>query len=167
MKKILLSLAALMIAATSYAETFGPAFNDNFDVKTKSLGVEIKSVKAVKLVGIFDNKNGNGAIQKPLQSFDFQGVKAYTTATLSTNADVDKAYAGASAMVKLGKVVPGVGIDAGVTVRGAELSKSLRVDNSFSPTVALDIDPETLVRHIISTPSRVEQTFRNWTKKVF
>lgn len=172
MKKFLVSVVAIFAATSAFASDpiFGPAKppvkGGSGTFKAQSLGYEVKSVNDVKVVGIYDNKNGNGAVQKPLQSFEFQGVKAYTTATLSTNADVNKAYAGASAMVKLGSVVPGVGIDAGITVRGLTLDKSLRPVNSYHPTVTLNLEPVTLVRHITSTPSRVEKTVRQFCKQV-
>ena len=173
MKKFLVSVVALLATTSAFAvdPMFGPAKppvkQGTGTFKAQSLGYEVKSVNDVKIVGIYDNKNGNGAVQKPVQSFEFQGIKAYTTATLSTNADVNKAYAGASAMVKLGSVVPGLGIDAGVTVRGFTLDKSLRPVNSYHPTVTLNLEPVTLVRHITSTPSRVEKTIRQACKDIF
>jgi len=173
MKKLILTLVALVAGTSAFANgpVFGPAKppvkEGTGTFKAQSLGYEVKSVNDVKIVGIYDNKNGNGAVQKPLQSFEFQGIKAYTTATLSTNADVNKAYAGASAMVKLGTVVPGLGVDAGVTVRGLTLDKSLRPVNSYHPTVTLNLEPVTLVRHISSTPARVEKTVRQFVKDVF
>ncbi len=173
MKKFILTLVTVALSATTFANgpVFGPAKppvkEGTGTFKAQSLGYEVKSVNDIKIVGIYDNKNGNGAVQKPVQSFEFQGIKAYTTATLSTNADVNKAYAGASAMVKLGSVVPGVGVDAGVTVRGFTLDKSLRPVNSYHPTVTLNLEPVTLVRHISSTPSRVEKTTRKFLQQVF
>lgn len=173
MKKLIFTLVALVVGTSAFANgpVFGPAKppvkEGTGTFKAQSLGYEVKSVNDVKIVGIYDNKNGNGAVQKPVQSFEFQGIKAYTTATLSTNADVNKAYAGASAMVKLGTVVPGIGIDAGVTVRGLTLDKSLRPVNSYHPTVTLNLEPVTLVRHISSTPSRVEKTTRKFLQQVF
>jgi len=173
MKKLILTLVALVAGTSAFANgpVFGPAKppvkEGTGTFKAQSLGYEVKSVNDVKIVGIYDNKNGNGAVQKPLQSFEFEGIKAYTTATLSTNADVNKAYAGASAMVKLGTVVPGLGVDAGVTVRGLTLDKSLRPVNSYHPTVTLNLEPVTLVRHISSTPARVEKTVRQFVKDVF
>ena len=177
MKKILLSVVAIFAATSVFAgePIYGPAFGPTKPpvkegtgtFKAQSLGYEVRSVNDVKIVGIYDNKNGNGAVQKPVQSFEFQGIKAYTTATLSTNADVNKAYAGASAMVKLGTVVPGLGVDAGVTVRGFTLDKSLRPVNSYHPTVTLNLEPVTLVRHITSTPARTEKTVRQFLKDVF
>jgi len=173
MKKLIFTLVALVVGTSAFANgpVFGPAKppvkEGTGTFKAQSLGYEVKSVNDVKIVGIYDNKNGNGAVQKPVQSFEFQGIKAYTTATLSTNADVNKAYAGASAMVKLGTVVPCIGIDAGVTVRGFTLDKSLRPVNSYHPTVTLNLEPVTLVRHISSTPSRVEKTTRKFLQQVF
>jgi hypothetical protein len=167
MKKFIMTLVTVALTATAFANgpVFGPAKppvkEGTGTFKAQSLGYEVKSVNDIKIVGIYDNKNGNGAVQKPVQSFEFQGIKAYTTATLSTNADVNKAYAGASAMVKLGSVVPGIGVDAGVTVRGLTLDKSLRPVNSYHPTVTLNLEPVTLVRHISSTPSRVEKSARH------
>jgi hypothetical protein len=114
MKNILLSLVALCVATSAFAADpiFGPAKppvkEGTGTFHAKSYGVEVKSVNDVKFVGIYDNKNGNGAVQKTLQSFSFQGLKFYTTATLSTNKNVDKAYAGASAMVEFGPVAPGL-----------------------------------------------------------
>lgn len=173
MKNFLVSVVALLASTSAFAADpiFGPAKppvkEGTGTFKAQSLGYEVRSVNDVKIVGIYDNKNGNGAVQKPVQSFEFQGIRAYTTATLSTNADVNKAYAGASAMVKLGNVVPGVGVDAGITVRGLTLDKSLRPVNSYHPTVTLNLEPVTLVRHITSTPSRVEHTVRQFLKDVF
>jgi hypothetical protein len=91
MKNILLSLVALCVATSAFAADpiFGPAKppvkEGTGTFQAKSYGVEVKSVNDVKFVGIYDNKNGNGAVQKTLQSFSFQGLKFYTTATLSTN----------------------------------------------------------------------------------
>ncbi len=173
MKKLIFTLVALVVGTSAFANgpIFGPAKppvkEGTGTFKAQSLGYEVRSVNDVKVVGIYDNKNGNGAIQKPVQSFEFQGIKAYTTATLSTNADVNKAYAGASAMVKLGSLVPGLGVDAGVTVRGLTLDKSLRPVNSYHPTVTLNLEPVTLVRHITSTPARTEKTVRQFMKDLF
>ena len=173
MKKLILTLVALVAGTSAFANgpVFGPAKppvkEGTGTFKAQSLGYEVKSVNDIKIVGIYDNKNGNGAVQKPVQSFEFQGIKAYTTATLSTNADVNKAYAGASAMVKLGTIVPGIGVDAGLSVRGLTLDRSLRPVNSYHPTVVLNLEPVTLVRHISSTPSRVEKTVREFVKNAF
>jgi hypothetical protein len=173
MKKLILTLVALVAGTSAFANgpVFGPAKppvkEGTGTFKAQSLGYEVKSVNDIKIVGIYDNKNGNGAVQKPVQSFEFQGIKAYTSATLSTNADVNKAYAGASAMVKLGTIVPGIGVDAGLSVRGLTLDRSLRPVNSYHPTVVLNLEPVTLVRHISSTPSRVEKTVREFVKNVF
>ena len=173
MKKLIFTLVALVVGTSAFANgpIFGPAKppvkEGTGTFKAQSLGYEVRSVNDVKIVGIYDNKNGNGAIQKPVQSFEFQGIKAYTTATLSTNADVNKAYAGASAMVKLGSLVPGLGVDAGVTVRGLTLDKSLRPVNSYHPTVTLNLEPVTLVRHITSTPARTEKVVRQFVKDLF
>ena len=109
MKKLILTLVALVAGTSAFANgsVFGPAKppvqEGTGTFKAQSYGIEVKSVNDIKFVGIYDNKNGNGAAQKMLQSFEFQGVKFYTTATLSTNADVNKAYAGASAMVEFGE----------------------------------------------------------------
>ncbi len=173
MKKLIFTLVALVVGTSAFANgpIFGPAKppvkEGTGTFKAQSLGYEVRSVNDVKIVGIYDNKNGNGAVQKPVQSFEFQGIKAYTTATLSTNADVNKAYAGASAMVKLGSLVPGLGVDAGVTVRGLTLDKSLRPVNSYHPTVTLNLEPVTLVRHITSTPARTEKVVRQFVKDLF
>lgn len=173
MKKFLVSCAAFLVASSAFANgsVFGPAkppVNEGSGTfHAKSYGIEVKSVNDIKFVGIYDNKNGNGAAQKTLQSFEFQGVKFYTTATLSTNSDVNKAYAGASAMVEFGRTVPGLSVAAGVTMRGVELQRGFNIHNSYYPTVALSVDPMTLARNAMSTPSRVEKTVRGFVKQVF
>lgn len=173
MKKFILTLVSVALSASAFANgpLFGPAKppvkEGSGTFHAKSYGVEVKSVNDVKFVGIYDNKNGNGAAQKMLQSFEYQGIKFYTTATLSTNADVNKAYAGASAMVEFGRTVPGLSIAAGVTVRGVELQRGFNIHNSYYPTVALSVDPMTLARNAMSTPSRVEKTVRGFVKQVF
>jgi len=173
MKKFILTLVSVALSASAFANgpLFGPAKppvkEGSGTFHAKSYGVEVKSVNDVKFVGVFDNKNGNGAIQKKLQSFTYQGVEFFTTATLSTNANVDKAYAGTSAMVQFGKVVPGLSVAAGVTVRGVELQRGFNVDNSFYPTVAISVDPATLFRNTLNTPSRVEKTVRQFMKDLF
>jgi hypothetical protein len=173
MKKFILTLAAMALSVSAFANgpIFGPAKppvkESTGTFHAQSYGIEVKSVNDVKFVGIYDNKNGNGAVQKKLQSFNYQGVEFFTTATLSTNANVDKAYAGASAMVQFGPVVPGLSIAAGVTVRGVELQRGFNVHNSYYPTVALSVDPMTLVRNAMSTPARTEKTVRQFLKDVF
>jgi len=173
MKKFILTLVSVALSASAFANgvVFGPAKppvkEGSGTFHAKSYGVEVKSINDVKAVVIYDNENGNGAVQKKLQSFEYQGVEFYTTATLSTNANVDKAYAGTSAMVQFGKVVPGLSVAAGVTVRGVELQRGFNVDNSFYPTVAVSVDPATLFRNTLSTPSRVEKTVRGFVKQVF
>ena len=173
MKKFILTLVSVALSASAFANgpLFGPAKppvkEGSGTFHAKSYGVEVKSVNDVKFVGIYDNKNGNGAAQKTLQSFNYQGVKFYTTATLSTNANVDKAYAGASAMVEFGRTVPGLSVAAGLTVRGVELQRGFNIHNSYYPTVALSVDPMTLARNAMSTPSRVEKTVRGFVKQVF
>ncbi len=173
MKKFILTLAAMALSVSAFANgpIFGPAKppvkEGTGTFHAKSYGIEVKSVNDVKFVGIYDNKNGNGAVQKKLQSINYQGVEFFTTATLSTNANVDKAYAGASAMVQFGPVVPGLSVAAGVTVRGVELQRGFNVHNSYYPTVALSVDPMTLVRNAMSTPARTEKTVRQFLKDVF
>jgi hypothetical protein len=173
MKKFFVSVVALFAATSAFAADpiFGPAKppvkEGTGTFKAQSYGLEVKSVNDVKFVGIYDNKNGNGAVQKKLQSFSFQGVEFFTTATLSTNANVDKAYAGASAMVQFGPVVPGISVAAGVTVRGVELERGFNIKNSYYPTVALSVDPMTLVRNAMSTPARAEKTVRQFVKDIF
>ncbi len=173
MKKILLTVIALIATTSAFAADpiFGPAKppvkEGTGTFHAQSYGLEVKSVNDVKFVGIYDNKNGNGAAQKTLQSFSFQGVKFYTTATLSTNKNVDKAYAGASAMVKLGTVVPGIGFDVGITMRGVELQRGFNIHNSYYPTVAVSVDPMTLYRNVMSTPANVEKSARDFFKQVF
>ena len=173
MKKLILTLVALVAGTSAFANgvVFGPAKppvkEGTGTFKAQSYGIEVKSVNDIKFVGIYDNKNGNGAAQKMLQSFEFQGVKFYTTATLSTNADVNKAYAGASAMVEFGRTVPGLSVAAGLTVRGVELQRGFNIHNSYYPTVALSVDPITLARNAMSTPARVEKTTRKFIQQVF
>ena len=172
MKKFLVSLVAVFAATSAFAAdsvfTVKPPVKEGTGTfHAKSYGVEVKSVNDVKFVGIYDNKNGNGAVQKTLQSFSFQGVKFYTTATLSTNANVDKAYAGASAMVEFGPVAPGLSVAVGLTVRGVELQRGFNINNSYYPTVAVSVDPMTLARNVMSTPAKAERTVRNFVKQVF
>lgn len=173
MNKFVITLAVMVLAATSSFAlepvVFGPPAKKvaTGTFQAKSFGPEVRSVNDVRLVGIFDNKNGNGAVQKKLMDLSYQGINFYTTATLSTNADVNKAYAGASAMLSLGQVTPGLSVDAGVTVRGVSLDKGLRPDNSYYPTVALKVEPVTLVRNFVSTPSKVEYSVRKFVQKIF
>jgi hypothetical protein len=172
MKKFLVSLVAVFAATSAFAAdsvfTVKPPVKEGTGTfHAKSYGIEVNSVNDVKFVGIYDNKNGNGAVQKTLQSFSYQGLKFYTTATLSTNSNVDKAYAGASAMVEFGSVAPGLSVAAGVTVRGVELQRGFNVHNSYYPTVAVAVDPMTLARNVMSTPTKVEKTVRNFVKQVF
>ena len=172
MKKFLVSLVAVFAATSAFAAdsvfTVKPPVKEGTGTfHAKSYGVEVNSVNDVKFVGIYDNKNGNGAVQKTLQSFSYQGLKFYTTATLSTNKNVDKAYAGASAMVEFGSVAPGLSVAAGVTVRGVELQRGFNVHNSYYPTIAVAVDPMTLARNAMSTPARVEKTTRKFLQQVF
>ena len=172
MKKFLVSIIAVFAATSAFAAdsifTVKPPVKEGTGTfHAKSYGVEVKSVNDVKFVGIYDNKNGNGAIQKTLQSFSFQGLKFYTTATLSTNKNVDKAYAGASAMVEFGPVAPGLSVAAGVTVRGVELQRGFNINNSYYPTIAVSVDPMTLARNVMSTPAKAEKSMRDFFKQVF
>ena len=172
MKKFLVSIIAVFAATSVFAAdsifTVKPPVKEGTGTfHAKSYGVEVKSVNDVKFVGIYDNKNGNGAIQKTLQSFSFQGLKFYTTATLSTNKNVDKAYAGASAMVEFGPVAPGLSVAAGVTVRGVELQRGFNINNSYYPTIAVSVDPMTLARNVMSTPAKAEKSVRDFFKQVF
>jgi len=172
MKKFLVSIIAVFAATSAFAAdsvfTVKPPVKEGTGTfHAKSYGVEVKSVNDVKFVGIYDNKNGNGAIQKTLQSFSFQGLKFYTTATLSTNKNVDKAYAGASAMVEFGPVAPGLSVAAGVTVRGVELQRGFNINNSYYPTIAVSVDPMTLARNVMSTPAKAEKSARDFFKQVF
>jgi len=173
MKKLILTLAAMAISVSAFANgsVFGPAKppvkEGTGTFKAQSLGYEVKSVNDVKLVAVVDGRNSNGAVQKKLMDFNYQGVNFYSTATLSTNSDAKKAYAGTSFMVAVGKVVPGLSVDAGVTVRGITLDKGLRPDNSYYPTVALKLEPVTLVRNVFGTPQRVEKTARKFLQQVF
>ena len=172
MKKFLVSIIAVFAATSAFAAdsifTVKPPVKEGTGTfHAKSYGVEVKSVNDVKFVGIYDNKNGNGAIQKTLQSFSFQGLKFYTTATLSTNKNVDKAYAGASAMVEFGPVAPGLSVAAGLTVRGVELQRGFNINNSYYPTIAVSVDPMTLARNVMSTPAKAEKSVRGFFKQVF
>ena len=172
MKKFLVSIIAVFAATSAFAAdsifTVKPPVKEGTGTfHAKSYGVEVKSVNDVKFVGIYDNKNGNGAIQKTLQSFSFQGLKFYTTATLSTNKNVDKAYAGASAMVEFGPVAPGLSVAAGLTVRGVELQRGFNINNSYYPTIAVSVDPMTLARNVMSTPAKAEKSVRDFFKQVF
>ena len=172
MKKFLVSIIAVFAATSAFAADSifivkPPVKEGAGTFHAKSYGVEVKSVNDVKFVGIYDNKNGNGAIQKTLQSFSFQGLKFYTTATLSTNKNVDKAYAGASAMVEFGPVAPGLSVAAGLTVRGVELQRGFNINNSYYPTIAVSVDPMTLARNVMSTPAKAEKSARDFFKQVF
>ena len=173
MKKLILTLVSLVAGTSAFANgvVFGPAkppVKEGTGIfKAQSFGYEVKSVNDVKLVAVVDGRNSNGAVQKKLMDFNYQGVNFYSTATLSTNSDVKKAYAGTSFMVAVGKVIPGLSVDAGVTVRGITLDKGLRPDNSYYPTVALKLEPVTLVRNVMSTPARTEKTVREFVKNVF
>ena len=69
-------------------------------------------------------------------------------------------------MVEFGPVVPGLGVAAGVTVRGVELQRGFNIHNSYYPTVALSVDPMTLVRNAMSTPARAEKAVRQFVKQV-
>jgi len=173
MKKLILTLAAMAISVSAFANgpVFGPAKPPVKEgagtFKAQSLGYEVKSVNDVKLVAVVDGRNSNGAVQKKLMDFNYQGVNFYSTATLSTNSDAKKAYAGTSFMVAVGKVIPGLSVDAGVTVRGITLDKGLRPDNSYYPTVALKLEPVTLVRNVFGAPQRAEKTARKFLQQVF
>lgn len=173
MKKLILTVAALAISASAFANgpVFGPAKppvkEGTGTFKAQSLGYEVKSINDVKAVAIYDNENANGAVQKKLQAFEYQGVEFYTTATLSLNADANKAYGGTSAMIKFGRLVPGLGAAGGATLRGVGLNKELRFDNSIYPTLAIDLEPVTLVRHLTSTPARTEKTVRRVVVNAF
>jgi hypothetical protein len=173
MKKLILTLAAMAISVSAFANgpVFGPAKPPVKEgagtFKAQSLGSEVKSVNDVKLVAVVDGRNSNGAVQKKLMDFNYQGVNFYSTATLSTNSDVKKAYAGTSFMVAVGKVVPGLSVDAGVTVRGITLDKGLRPDNSYYPTLALKLEPVTLVRNVFGAPQRAEKTARKLLQQWF
>jgi hypothetical protein len=173
MKKFLVSMVAVFAATSAFANgsVFGPAKppvkQGSGTFHAQSLGYEVKSVNDVKAVLVVDGENSNGAVQKKLMDFNYQGVNFYTTATLSTNSDAKKAYAGTSFMVSVGKVTPGLSVDAGVTLRGITLDKGFRPDNSYYPTVALKLEPVTLVRNIVGTPQRAEKTARKFLQQVF
>ena len=61
----------------------------------------------------------------------------------------------------------GFTVAAGVTVRGVELERGFNIKNSYYPTVALSVDPMTLVRNAMSTPARAEKTVRQFVKDLF
>lgn len=160
MKKILLSLAALMIAATSYA-------GDNLVINLNNVpGYQAK--KAVKktddaafsaqsfagapvlsnngqLVGfeaavLFDRKNENVAVLRPLASYNFLGQKVTSVFGASVDSHGNNLYAGGGVLVPLGAVVPGLDVKVGGIMKGSNLSSAGRFDTEVVPAAQVKVD---------------------------
>ena len=159
MKKILLSLAALMIAATSYA-------GDNLVINLSNLpGHQAK--KTVKktddafsaqsfagatvldnngqLVGfeaavLFDRKNENVAVLRPLASYNVLGQKVTSVFGASVDSRGNNLYAGGGVLVPLGAVVPGLDVKVGGIMKGSNLSSAGRFDTEVVPAAQVKVD---------------------------
>jgi hypothetical protein len=159
MKKILLSLAALMIAATSYA-------GDNLVINLSNVpGYQAKKTDKKtddafsaqsfagapvlnnngQLVGfeaavLFDRKNENVAILRPLASYNFLGLKVTSVFGASVDSHGNNLYAGGGVLVPLGAVVPGLDVKVGGIMKGSNLSSAGRFDTEVVPAAQVKVD---------------------------
>lgn len=156
MKKILLTLAALMIAATSYAfEDFkinveSISVNQNSKPKVPKPEVEQKSFfvkpgfndgKFQSVEGGFsiDGRNSNGLIVTNLNSYLILNRTVETVATVSTDRYGNKAAVGAGLLVPLGEHF-GVSFKVGGYIEGSDLADKGRISNRLVPAFTARVD---------------------------
>ena len=159
MKKILLSLAAIMIAATSYA-------GENLEINLSNVpGHQVKKAANKsddafsaqsfagtpvlnnngQLVGfeaavLFDRKNENVAVLRPLGSYNFLGQKVTSVFGASVDSRGNNLYAGGGVLLPLGNVVPGFNVKVGGIMKGSNLSSSGRFDTDVVPAAQVNVD---------------------------
>jgi hypothetical protein len=159
MKKILLSLAALMIAATSYAGdnlvinlSNVPGYQAKKTDKKTDEAFSAQSFAGApvlnnngQLVGfeaavLFDRKNENVAILRPLASYNFLGLKVTSVFGASVDSHGNNLYAGGGVLVPLGAVVPGLDVKVGGIMKGSNLSSAGRFDTEVVPAAQVKVD---------------------------
>ena len=160
MKKILLSLAAIMIAASSYAgeslvinlsnipghqakkavkNTDDAAFSAQSFAGTPVLNHngQVVGFDAVLLVDKYDQ---NLAVVRPLAEYDVAGLKVRPVAALSVDKYGKKAYGGLGVLVPVGKFVDGLDIEVGAVAPGAEFTNGFKISDKIVPAVKARID---------------------------
>jgi hypothetical protein len=159
MKKILLSLAAFMIAATSYAgdnlvinlsnvpghqvKKTANKSDDAFSAQSFA-GVPVLNNNG-QLVGfeaavLFDGKNENVAVLRPLASYNFLGQKVTSVIGASVDSRGNNLYAGGGLLLPLGNVVPGFNVKVGGVMKGSNLSSAGRFDTEVVPAAQVNVD---------------------------
>lgn len=160
MKKILLSLAALMIAVSSYA-------GENLVINLSNIpGHQAKKVvkksddaafSAQSFAGapvlnhkgqfvgfdavvLIDEYDENFAVVRPLAEYNVAGVKVRSVAAVSLSPDGKQVYAGLGALVPVGKVLDGVELEVGAIAPGADLTNGFKIDGNFVPAVKAKFD---------------------------
>jgi hypothetical protein len=156
MKKILLSLAAFMIAATSFAfEDFkinleSISVNQTSKTKVAKPEVEQKSffvkpgfkdgkIQSVSLGVSLDGRDSNALLVTNLDSYKILDRTVETVATVSTDRYGNKAAVGAGVLVPLGEHF-GVSLNVGGYFEGLDLAAKGRISNRLVPAVTARID---------------------------
>jgi hypothetical protein len=156
MKKILLSLAAFMIAATSYAfEDFkidleSISVNQTSKTKVAKPEVEQKSffvkpgfkdgkIQSVELGLSLDGRNSNALLVTNLDSYKVFNKTVETVATVSTDRYGSKAAVGVGLLLPVGEHF-GVSLKVGGFLEGPDLANKAKMSDRFVPAAIMRVD---------------------------
>jgi hypothetical protein len=157
MKKILLSLAAIMIAATSYAN--GSADRD-LSISLTNIPGHVNSRKSndllsaqsilglrvvkhqgqvvgsgVDLALVLNDRDEHVALIRPLDEYDVAGLKVKSITALSVSPDGKEVNVGLGAVVQVRKIVDGVDLEVGGLLLGPDVANGMKVNGKLAPVV--------------------------------
>lgn len=177
MKNFVVSLVALFAATSAFAseplainlnnvstktvtkKTEGPAFGPQ---TFASLPVVKNNGQAfgLDLAVLIEKHEEKVALLRPLGKYTVAGVNLQTVASASVSTNGKKLNGGLGVLAEVGEVTPGVDVALGVVAPVVELANGSIRSNDWSPVLRTRIEPNTVVRNVVSVPLKVEKTAR-------
>lgn len=177
MKNFVVSLVALFAATSAFAseplainlnnvstktvtkKTEGPAFGPQ---TFASLPVVKNNGQAfgLDLAVLIEKHEEKVALLRPLGKYKVAGVNLQTVASASVSTNGKKLNGGLGVLAEVGEVTPGVDVALGVVAPAVNLANGSITSNDWSPVLRTSIEPNTVVRNVVSIPFRAEKTAR-------
>jgi hypothetical protein len=156
MKKMMMTLVALMIGTSAFAadnlsinltnvvtkqvkKSEGPAFSAKSFAGAPVLNHN-GQVVGFDIAVLVDQYDQNVAVVRPLAEYSVAGVKVRPVAALSVTPHGDKVYAGMGALIPLGKVVDGLDLEVGAVAPGADLANGFKINGKLVPALKAKIN---------------------------
>ena len=100
------------------------------------------------------------ALLRPLGKYTVAGVNLQTVASASVSTNGKKLNGGLGVLAEVGVVTPGFDVALGVVAPVVELANCYIRSHDWSPVLRTRIEPNTVVRNVVSVPLKVEKTAR-------